>query len=128
MTYMFYKMTKLRKLSIRGMCINRSSANIGYFFEMDPNLTELNVGDGFFKDASLSLPSNFFTATSAADGVRTSSIPGTLTIRCTQNSADWLARTNLRWFHSGYKSATPITVNFIDDATGNPLSVTWAAN
>ena len=128
MTYMFYNMSRLRKLSIRGMRINRSTANIGYFFQMDPNLTELNVGDGFMKDASLSLPTNFFTVNSETKGVRTASNPGTLTIRCTQNSADWLARTNLRWVHSGYKSATPITVNFIDDATGEPLSVTWAAN
>ena len=128
MTYMFYNMANLRKLSIRGMRINRSTANIGYFFQMNPNLTELNVGDGFMKDASLSLPTSFFTVNSETKGVRTASNPGTLTIRCTQNSADWLARTNLRWVHSGYKSATPITVNFIDDATGNPLSVTWAAN
>ena len=128
MTYMFYNMASLRKLSIRGMRINRSTANIGYFFQMNPNLTELNVGDGFMKDASLSLPTSFFTVNSETKGVRTASNPGTLTIRCTQNSADWLARTNLRWVHSGYKTATPITVNFIDDATGNPLSVTWAAN
>ena len=127
MSYMFYGMASLRKLSIRGMDVNRSATNITYFLQKCPNLTELNVGDGFRKPDN-SIPTNFFTINSETKGVRTASNPGTLTIRCTQNSADWLARTNLRWVHSGYKSATPVTVNFVDDATGNPLSVTWAAN
>ena len=127
MTYMFYKMSKLRKLSIRGFDVNRSSTSITYFFQNCPNLTELNVGDGFRRPGT-TVPSNFFTANSETDGVRTSTVPGKLTIRCTQASADWLARTNLRWLQSGYKSATPVTVNFIDDASGAPLTVTWAAN
>ena len=127
MSYMFYRMDSLRKLSIRGMDVNRSSTNITYFLQGCPNLTELNVGDGFRRPGT-SVPTNFFTINSETDGVRTATNPKTLTIRCTQNSADWLAKTNLRWVHSGFKSATPVTVNFIDDATGNPLSVTWAAN
>ena len=127
MSYMFYRMNSLKKLSIRGMDVNRSSTNITYFLQGCPNLTELNVGDGFRRPGT-SVPTNFFTINTETVGVRTASNPGVLTIRCTQNSADWLARTNLRWLHSGYKSTTPITINFVDDQTGNPLSVTWAAN
>ena len=128
MTYMFYSMASVEKISIRGFNINRSTANIGYMFQVNPNLKELNVGDGFRKGDEMSLPSSFFTVAAEKDGTRTASNSGTLTIHCTAASAAWLARTNLRWVHSGYRNATPITVNFIDESTGTALSPTWAVD
>ena len=128
MSYMFYKMSNLRKLSIRGFNINRSATNVSYMFQMDPNLTELNVSDGFRRPDELSMPSNFFAVGSDKKGTRTASNPGTLTIRCSAASAAWMARTTLRFLHSGYNGATPISVTFIDDSTGETLSPTWAAN
>ena len=95
---------------------------------MAPNLKELFVGDGFRKEASYSLPSSFFTVAAETDGVRTASLSKELTIHCTAASAEWLARTNLRWVHSGYRSATPITVKFIDNTSGEELFPIWAAN
>lgn len=128
MSYMFYKMASIRKISIRGMNINRSTATVTYMFQGDPNLTELNVGDGFRRPAELSMPSNIFAVGSDAAGFRTASIPGELTIRTTEASAAWLARTNLRFLQSGYQGKTPIKVTFLDDATGAVLSPTWAPN
>ena len=128
MSYMFYKMASVRKISIRGMNVNRSSTNITYFFQGCPNLTELCVGDNFRRPDNLSMPSNFFAAASDAKGFRTASNPGTLTIRCTSATAAWLAKTTLRFLHSGYNSKTAINVNFVDDATGAALSPTWAPN
>ena len=128
MSYMFYKMASIRKISIRGMNINRSTATVTYMFQGDPNLTELNVSDGFRRPAELSMPSNIFAVSSDAAGFRTASIPGELTIRTTEASAAWLARTNLRFLQSGYQGKTPIKVTFLDDATGAVLSPTWAPN
>lgn len=128
MSYMFYKMASVRKISIRGMNINRSSTTVTYFFQGDPNLTELCVGDGFRRPDGLNMPTNFFATGSDAAGFRTASTSKKLTIRCTSASATWLAKTNLRFLNSGYKSMTAIPVTFIDDATGATLSPTWAAN
>ena len=125
MTYMFYKMTSLKKLSIRGMRLDHADSNPGYMFQNCPNLTELNVGDGFVGN---SLPTNFFCNSADADGTRTASLSKSLTIRCTEKSATWLAKTTLRWIRSGYKNKTAVKVTFIDDATGAELKPTWAAN
>ncbi len=125
MTYMFFKMTSLKKLSIRGMRLDHAGSNPGYMFQNCPNLTELNVGDGFVGN---SLPTYFFCNSADADGTRTASLSKSLTIRCTQNSATWLAKTTLRWIRSGYKNKTAIKVTMIDDATGAELKPTWAAN
>ncbi len=122
MTYMFYKMVSVKKISIRGFEINHTGANVGYMFQYCPNLAELNVGEGF---VGMSLPTNFFTNSSDADGSRTSSLSKKLTIRCTENSADWLAKTTLRWVHNGYKNKKPVEVSFIDDKTGAALNPTW---
>ena len=46
----------------------------------------------------------------------------------TQEIADWLATTNLRWINSGYSGRKAIPVTFIDNVTGDKLTVTWAAN
>lgn len=128
MSYMFYKMASIRKISIRGMNINRSTTTVTYMFQGDPNLTELNVSDGFRRPDGLSMPSNFFAGASDAAGFRTASNPGELTIRTTDASATWLARTTLRFLNSGYKNAKTIKVTFLDDATGAVLSPTWAPN
>ena len=125
MTYMFYKMTSLKKLSIRGMRLDHADSNPGYMFQNCPNLMELNVGDGFVGN---SLPTNFFCNSADADGTRTASLSKSLTIRCTEKSATWLAKTTLRWIRSGYKNKTAIKVTMIDDATGAELKPTWAAN
>ena len=122
MTYMFYKMTSVKKISIRGFEINHTGANVGYMFQYCPNLAELNVGEGF---VGISLPTNFFANSSDADGSRTSSLSKKLTIRCTEESAAWLAKTTLRWIHSGYKNMKPVEVSFTDDKTGAALNPTW---
>ncbi len=128
MSYMFYKMGKVRKISIRGMNINRSTTTVYYFFQGNPNLEELYVGDGFRRPEELSMPSSFFAGASDAAGFRTASNVGSLRIYCTAASADWLARTTLRFLHSGYRNAARIDVTFTDDATGVTLSPTWAPN
>ena len=125
MTYMFYGMISVKKISIRGMAIDHEGTSVGYMFQKCPYLTELNVGDGFVGNSP---PTNFFTNTNDANGARTSSLSKKLTIRCTERSATWLAKTTLRWIHSGYKNKTAIDVTFIDDKTGATLSPTWAAN
>ncbi|MBO4571545.1 MAG: BspA family leucine-rich repeat surface protein [Bacteroidales bacterium] len=125
MTYVFYKMTKLRRLSIRNFDVNRPSVNIIYMFSNCPNLSEIYLGEGFLQDTT---PSSFFLAQTEGTGVRTASLSKKLTIYCNKATADWLARTNLRWIHSGYNGKTPIEVVFIDNSTGETLSPKWAAN
>lgn len=126
MTYMFYGMKSLRKLSIRKFDVNRADASITYMFSHCPNLTEIHLGDGFLQNNTT--PTYFFLGQSDAVGTRTASLSKKLTIYCNQATANWLAKTNLRWIHSGYSGKTPIDVVFIDNATGNTLNPTWAAN
>ena len=125
MTYMFYMMDSLEKLSIRNFTVNRSDANIGYMFRCSPSLREIHLGEGFIQESA---PNSFFAASSDADGDRTASLSGSLTLYCTPASADWLAGTTLRWIHSGYKGATPVEVVFIDSEDGQTLTPTWPAN
>ncbi|MBQ7622697.1 MAG: hypothetical protein IJS66_03045, partial [Bacteroidales bacterium] len=73
-------------------------------------------------------PSGFFLAQAEGVGVRTASLSKKLTIHCNKATADWLARTNLRWIRSGYNGKTPIEVVLIDNATGETISPVWAAN
>ena len=127
MTYVFYGMKSLRKLSIRKFDVNRPDASITYMFSRCPNLAEIHLGDGFLQNNTM--PSNFFLAQSEGNGTRTASLSKKLTIYCNQATANWLAKTNLRWIHSGYSGKTPIEVVFIDNATGATLTpAAWGAN
>ena len=125
MTYVFYCMKSLKKVSLRGFNVNRSGVSILYMFSQCPNLAEIHLGEGFLQNTT---PTGFFLAQAEGTGVRTASLSKKLTIYCNKATADWLARTNLRWIRSGYNGKTPIEVAFIDSATGETLSPKWAAN
>lgn len=127
MTYMFYQMENLEILHIESMDFSRWSdaSGIAYMFRYMPRLKEIYMGEKGYSDKVTS-PTQFFALSSDKVGVRTASYSKTLTIHCTKAGADWLAKTTLRWIHSGYSGFDPITVNFVVD--GNPYNPVWAAN
>lgn len=128
MSYMFQYTNSLERLDISSFTVNHlEGSKLNYFFYNMPNLKELRIGDDFYSSDG-SLPSNFFTTTSLAYGNRIGSSNAGLTIYTSQASADWLAKTNLRWINSGYNIKKPIPVTFIDSKTGEKINVTWAKN
>ncbi|MBO4571376.1 MAG: BspA family leucine-rich repeat surface protein [Bacteroidales bacterium] len=131
MTYMFYQMESLETLHFEGMDFSRWKAGTGtalvYMFQRIPNLKDLYLGDNGVSPDGIT-PSPFFTSNSDANGVRTASKSGKLTIHCHRDAVNWLAKGNLRWIHSGYKNQTPIDVIFLDYKTGEAYTPTWAAD
>lgn len=129
MTYMFYQMESLEVLHIEGIDFSRwtNSASQNYMFNFIPNLKEIYFGEKGYNELTYR-PEYIFCANDQAVGKRTASKSGSLTIHCSQQGADWLSKTNLRWINSGYKNQTAIPVKFVDYQTGAELKVTWGAN
>ncbi len=126
MGYMFYHCNSLQELTVTSFDL-REVATLSYCFCELPSLSVMRTGENFYR-ASGSTPEYFFGKNSSAMGVRTGSLSGGVTIYTDQTSANWLAKTNLRWINSGYKNMTPVPVKFIDKDSGEPLTVTWANN
>lgn len=130
--YLFKGCDVLQKIDL-GDLDTSSAPTLTHMFECIPNLTEIRFGEYFVYSKT---PANFFTASTHAPGVRTSSNPGVLTIYCDQDQADWLATTNLRFLYWGYYGESTstavidgcprITINFKDRDTGADLGVDWA--
>ena len=127
MTYTFYYCTSLEKLDISTFdtcSINADS--FSYCFNTTPTLTELRLGSKFLPSDG-GRPSYFFTQSGQDQNERCGSMSG-LNIYCSQEVANWLATTNLRWIQSGYKNKAAIPVKFIDSGTGSQINVEWSAN
>ena len=136
---MFWGMRDLETLKLGDNFDITSNPTIDYMFGHCCSLREVWFPECFLP-ANLKLPNAFFTQSSGSGEnwsyhggfyARTSCWAGSLTIHCTQETADWLAKTNLRWLPSGYNTAMtcdPIPVKFLDRATGQELAVTWAPN
>ena len=132
LNYIFHDCDVLQKIDLSAMDLI-SATSITHMFERNPNLTELRLGEYFVHSKK---PANFFTASTHIPGERTSSNPGTLTIYCDQDQADWLATTNLRFLYWGYYGETTstaekggcpeITIIFKDRDTGAELGVDWS--
>ena len=128
MTYMFYYCTSLEKVDLTSFDLqNVPAANLNYHFFATPALKEIRTSDKYIPNDS-STPSNYTTGSTTSMDLRMGSVNGGVTFHTTQAVADWLAITNLRWIHSGYNGKTAIPVHFLDSATGDELSVTWADN
>ena len=131
-SYMFYGCYGLEKIDLSSFNAGSvtSSGNMGHMFEFMPNLKELILGEDFnLLHLTSNTPTNFFCASGQTiDDNRTCSVSNELTIRCSQATANWIARTNLRWINSGWKEADPVPVAFYDIDTNAPISVEWAAN
>ncbi|MCQ2137691.1 MAG: DUF285 domain-containing protein [Bacteroidales bacterium] len=128
MTYMFYQMEKLETLHIESLDFARWSdaASLEQMFRYMPCLKEIYLGEKGCCTAGI-LPTSFFASSTDKVGVRTASYSKELTIHCTKQTADWLAKTSLRWIKSGYSGFAPIDVKFID-LDGNPYTPTWPAD
>ncbi len=128
MSYMFYQMESLETLHIESLDFARWSegASLEQMFKYMPNLKEIYMGEKGYSSTGLN-PTSFFAASSDKVGVRTASYSKSLTIHCTKAGADWLAKTSLRWIHSGYNGFAPITVTFVDP-DGNQYTPVWPAN
>lgn len=128
MTYMFQYASSLEKLDLSSFKVSHLEASkLNYFFYNMPSLKELRLADDFYASDKAS-PTSCFATTSLAYDNRIGSKNGGLTIYTSQASADWLATTTLRWINSGYNIKKPIPVTFLDNRTGAPLTVKWAAN
>ena len=128
MSYMFQYCTSLEELDISGFDLrNIKGADLNYHLFRTPSLRSVRLGAGFIPNDSAA-PSSFFISSSTVTTARTGYRNGEVTFHTTQEVADWLAKTNLRWIRSGYKNQTAIPVHFIDINTGAKLNVTWAAN
>ena len=126
MTYMFYMCLSLEELDISGFSLTHMTyTNLQYQYYGTPSLRVVRTGPAIMPKNN-SLPSYLFAANNLKDEQRTGYFAGGVTFYTTPAVAAWLARTNLRWINSGYNGFTPIPVKFIDDTTGEEISVTWA--
>ena len=102
------------------------ATSMSYMLQYCKNLGVLRLGDKFRFPNTTTNPTNFIAGRKAGSfTVRTGTTPGSLTIYCTQDVADWLATTTLRFIHDGSPTGLPIPIHFIDSHTGAELSVTW---
>ena len=129
MSYMFYRCwaSTIDLSTFDTMAIPQASG-MTYMFYQVKNLATLKLGDNFIKAwGGTGQPTNFCGGTSdSTSGQMTSSVPGRLEIWCTQDTADWLAKTLWRKLHYGSYGQV-IDIVFKDSKTGNELSVEWAA-
>ena len=127
-------------------CCNVETLKLGEYFDIsnNPGMKNMFLHMDKLKDMWLPacfipsngmIPDNLFAYITSYDEMkglgRTGRIPGSLTIHCTQQTAEWLATTSLRWLPSGYNPVlpvSPIPVNFLDLNSGAPMFVTWPAN
>ena len=129
---MFFACRSLETLKLGTNFDISKAPTMNYMFARCMSLRELWLPDCFLPDKKVK-PTCMFAfqgATELWDGVfgRTSSLSGSLTIHCTQETADWLATTVLKWVNSGYNTAVsvaPTPVKFIDTVTNQELSVVW---
>ena len=91
------------------------------------NLGTLYLGPDFFLTGAKSPDSFWCGSSDKTSGMQTASAAGSLTIYCSQETADWLAnKTILYRINTGYYNGVPTPVTFFDIA--NPtveLNVTW---
>lgn len=128
MTYMFYYCSSLEELDISTFDLsNVPGANLTYHFYYTPSLTTIRTGAKYIP-SDKAAPSSYCTGSSQVQANRMGNNAGKVTFYTTKEVADWLAITNLRWVNSGYSGRKAIPVSFIDNVTGDKISVTWAAN
>jgi len=103
------------------------SGNISatYMFYGIGSIKDIYFGEGFIRTGS---PDYMWGSKTLAPPYRTGSVNGAFNIHCTQDTADWLAKTTLRHVHSGATIGVPCDVHFLDLNGGNELTVTWAAD
>ncbi len=134
LTHMFDNNDNMRTLRLGDLCDVSHNPTMSYMFINCANLADVWFPPAF---CATTKPTNFWGSTGATDDFkngeydRTGNKAGGITIHCTQDTADWLATTGLRWFPNGYKEENghmPIPVNFVDYTSGMPLTVTWSPN
>ena len=133
--YMFWGMRDLETLRLGENFDISNVTKLDYMFDHCMNLKEMWLSE-FFLPSNGIKPTNFFcykTATENWKGAlsRPGVVNGSLTIHCTQETADWLATTDLRWLPTGYNTAVPcpaIPVKFLNLIGGGELFVSWAPN
>ena len=137
LTYMFYWCKGIKVLKFGDNCDISHGPTLSYMFPHMLNLEEMWLPECFLPDSRVK-PSNFFSYTGTGDidsttgeFTRTSCIPGSLTIHCSQDQADWLATTGLRWHPTGHSATYGfpiIPVTFLEYKSGQQLSVVWSPN
>ncbi len=107
--------------------------SMNYMFYQCYNLGNLYLGPLFYPTSvatssqPVPTPTNFTGGTSdKTSGIQTASVPGSLTIYCTQETADWLVYTLLRKIYWGSYTGTPTPIYFFDiENQSNALTVEW---
>ena len=142
MVHMFNSLYKLRKLdlssfSCKSLTLGSDRINgLDYFFNQCGALEELWLGEDFGSDPAHPCVSNAVATLPCSEVNNRTCLcntTGTLIVHCTQDVANWFARTGFRWVNSGWNgtgaaSVKPVPVTFLDLNTGRKLSVTWREN
>ena len=131
LTYCFDRCNNLQSLDIEDWELHPDivKGDMGYMFVHCPMLSELRLGAGFERPTDCT-PTAFFGSTTndiggTHEGYLTGSGAGSLSIYCTQECADWLSQTNLRYLPQGHYQETVVPVYFWNISTGEEMSVTW---
>ena len=127
MTYMFYYCSNLTKIDLTSFDLRSvPGANLNYHFFAASALREVRTSAAYLPNDG-ALPSSYCSNSTTSMSLRVGKNGG-LTFYTTQEVADWLATTDLRWVHSGYSGKATIPVIFIDPATSAELNVIWPAD
>ena len=111
-----------------------AAESMNYMFYQCYNLGNLYLGPLFYPTSvpvssgkTVPTPTNFTGGTAdASSGLQTASVPGSLNIYCTQETADWLVYTLLRKIYWGSYTGTPTPIYFYDiENQSNALTVEW---
>ena len=120
----FNRCDALETIDLRNWVLN-GDVPCTYMFYAMANIKDVWLGEDFCRTGS---PTCMWTNSTTELSIRTGAVHGQFNIHCTQDAADWLSQTTLRWVQSGYSIGTPIAVHFLDLNGGNELSVTWKAD
>lgn len=125
MTSMFRNLYVLEDLDISNFNVTVINPTADYMFCQLRALKTLKLGDSFILNYN---PGYFACSSLDASNTRIGSVPGKMTIICSQAIADWISSTTFRWINSGYSGAKAIPITFQDAETGATLNVVWASN
>ncbi|MCQ2138039.1 MAG: hypothetical protein MJY60_04975 [Bacteroidales bacterium] len=122
---MFHNCASLRKVDFSPLKTVRP-IKLGDAFRGMPNLEEIDFGMMEFNDYEIYDNIYLFSSKKDAGNKRCSSIPGKLTIRCTQSvAAKMFANGSLQNLSFGAENAEPVKIIFIDSATGKEIKAEW---
>lgn len=125
MINLFRNCSSIEELDLTSFNLTVNDPKADFIFDQMKSLKTLKLAMTF---VIATKPNSIACNSGEAYAMRTSSIPGFLTIVCPQPVAEWCAVSTFRWLNSGYSGQKAIPVIFKDIDTGEEIPVTWPAN